>query len=299
MLKKLRVVILLLTMIIAAQPLTAASIAAQEPFAIGHRTDQERQERFARLTELTNELYRSSTAGNRQAGFQYIQRLQHAVDEQSFRALGSAEGWAAADEALASIAKAVRQGKSASAWRSSAAQLLLAFDALIYEEQGIWLTYHKVLLSDINRTMNAWRRQTDDNVIAAVATLKQLSDHIELVTPAALMQRDPSRVEALRQTYRQAAALLHNAQGGQYDRLYLDHALSAVIEAINRLFELPGQTADEPVMAPPIYREAPWRWVLMLGTFILTVLSYASWRKFNFEQNRLIQVGSSPEGRRR
>lgn len=242
----------------------------------------------ARLLELSDELYQSAFEGNRQLVFQYTQRLARLSAVPELRsAVGSAAGWRELDATARRLQQVILGGKPhAELWQASS-RLMLAYDALAKSEQALWLNYEEVLKEDVRRVFLAWRTLEKHHAAAAVAALKPLEDHVRLIRPAALLEREVEQVEALQQSVVFARRLLEAAADGRADRSRVEPMFGALDAAIDRLFGSQHSAEAEPVFSP-VLTGMPWRWTLLLSIIIISVLSFSGYRRYRYERERIV-----------
>ncbi|XEC92723.1 sporulation protein YpjB [Paenibacillus tarimensis] len=290
MMRKWITAVILTSLIITAYPVSGiASDIGDE--AAGKQEEQSAFSHSDKLLQLSKNLYQAATDGNRQLVFYYFNRLERLAADKDYRQYGSSHGWSAVDRAISGLRSALQPGKPYKPYndmRTYGAQLLLAFDALVHEKGALWKTYHEVLTEDVNRIVKAWRRNTGDGAEAAFAAVKPLSDHIRLIVPAALMKRDQEQVVSLQEAYRYTYNLLEAGKRGELDREWMEQALNSLSNAIDILFQEPGDRLSEPVISP-VYGSMPWRWTIVVALLILSVLGYVGWQKFLYERDKMIK----------
>ncbi|GGF88965.1 sporulation protein YpjB [Paenibacillus abyssi] len=283
---KLTITIMLASLLLVLCPVNSG--AAARTVAVPVSVDSALQQHAVRLAAISDELYQAASDGNKQLTYYNLSRLRRLTADPSVRQLGSKQGWTAAEETIRQLSDALQYGKLNGDARADGAKLMLAFDALSSGERALWISYHEIMQDDLNRLIKAWQRQTDDRTEAAVAALKTLSGHIELIVPAALMQRDPMLVQALQETYQYTLSLLNAGQSGRLERLWMDNSLAALSQAVDLVFyDSEGETI-EPVLSP-IYGGMPWRWTIVIGLLIISVLMYVGWQKYRFERDRVVK----------
>lgn len=163
--------------------------------------------------------------------------------------------------------------------KAEAASLLLAADAMANPAQPLWHDYRTVFAEDL-RTLRAALSGDGEaaaggtDLTVAVAALNRLQFHYELIRTAALLETTPLNVVRSDNVLRYASIVI----GSESSNLALAHgAMHPLEEALLAIF--PG-AADEPSAVVPAVSGASWGWTAMMGSFIVTVLTWAGWRRY-------------------
>ncbi|MBD2845138.1 hypothetical protein IDH44_08035 [Paenibacillus sp. IB182496] len=244
-------------------------------------TDKPQQD-AALLAAAAAGMYQAVTEGNKQQAYSRLNDMRNLTQKPGIRHKGTERGWRQTSAALQVLEEGLRHGQrlSAAEMRQSAAQLMLAYDALAAEEgEALWVSYAKLLDDDAKRLRLAWAQQTDTHAQAATAALHMLEARIERIAPAAYMQRDEQAVDALRETLRYCRALLAAAERGELDESLMNPLMPALEQAVMRVVSGP-QEASAPLVLTPAQAPLPARWATLLAAIILSVLAYAAWRRY-------------------
>ncbi|MBJ6363555.1 sporulation protein YpjB [Paenibacillus sp. GCM10012307] len=256
--------------------------------AASSRADSAFNPETIRLYHLSDELYQQSHEGNRQLAYRSLLRLDSLSRVAEVRKqYGSDEGWQAVDDVAKRLEQVIQSGKPHGQLWFYSSQLMLAYEALAQDEQALWLSYKEVLQEDVRRVFLAWKQLGSQHSEAALAALKPLEDHVQLIAPAALMQREPALVRSVTESLSYSRSLLQAAATGSADQRWAEASFQTVSAAINQLFIPPEGEGAEPVFTP-VYLGMPWRWTFLIGFVVLSVLTYSGWRKFKYEQDRIV-----------
>jgi sporulation protein YpjB len=234
---------------------------------------------LSKLDESANALYDAAYANNRQAGFQHVQQLQRLIEGELKYTAGNRDGWEAMWRDTDTIKQKLISGDTEKGWNQEAARLRLAADALARPDHALWLQYESVMLDDLTRVEQAWKRQTDDAAVAASASMTSLKEHAARIEPAVEILYGSMRYAELNERIRYTDQLLYSAAAGSGNEALADHSLEALKGTITRLFEQSGVSAALPAVAPPAAAH-PLGWTLFLGAIISAVLTYSGWRKY-------------------
>lgn len=261
---------------------------AQQRGINGEKREVRYARETARLFELSDELYQSAFEGNRQLVFQYAQRLASMSAAPELReAVGTEAGWRELDATTSRLQQVIQGGKPYDELWHASSRLMLAYDALAQAEHALWMSYEEVLREDVRRMFLAWKALDRNHAAAAVAALKPLEDHVRLIMPAALLQREEGDIASMKETVAFARRLLEASAAGKVEKSRVEPVFAALEAAIDRLFRSPEPGEAEPVF-PPVFTGMPWRWTLLLALIILSVLSFSGYRAYRYERDRLV-----------
>lgn len=163
--------------------------------------------------------------------------------------------------------------------KEEAASLLLAADAMAHPSGPLWHDYRTVFAEDLRTLREALSEDGEESargadLTGAVAALKSLQSHFELIRTAALLETAPLNVVRSDNVLRYASIVI----GSESSNLALaQDAMQPLAEALFALF--PG-AADEQSVVVPAVAGASWGWTAMMGSFIVTVLTWAGWRRY-------------------
>lgn len=274
-----------------------ASQAVDSTVGTGHEGRSQLQRGGGMLatqfTTLAEQLYSSSSESNQQLAFGYYIKLDRLLANPQLRSQGSAEGWALIDSHSTAIKKAFKDGKPAWQWSELAARLLLAADSLAYGDQALWLSYSHILADDLTRARQQWGRHDGSGAAAADAAMAVLHGHFNRVETAAQLQRGEGTVHTVSVRLAHIQHLLAADMASNAQRRRVAEAFDALEDELGQLFQplpeaaLAGEASGLPLAGydPPF-----WRWSLLLGTIIASVLAYVSWRKYKQEITHFFRV---------
>lgn len=232
-----------------------------------------------RLDDIASSLYEAAYTNNRQAGFQYVQQLKRIIQGELRHSSGTREGWSVIGQDADIIEHTLLSGTIGSGWLMEAARIRLAADALIRPDHALWLQYESVMMDDISRVEKAWKRQTNDGAIAALATMTSLREHAERIEPAISMLYGSMSEAELTERILYTNRLLEANANNMTNEAMVDRSLKALKESVIRLFDQSGRAEVLPAVAA-IPNSNPLSWTLFLGAFISAILTYSGWRKY-------------------
>jgi sporulation protein YpjB len=160
-------------------------------------------------------------------------------------------------------------------WLFTTAKMRLAVDALIHAKQPMWVQYYKVFLEDIDQLERAAKAGQGADV---QQSFRGFQEHYELIRPSAIIQRDPSTVEAVDSyvSYLQTRVAAQPFQS--------DQAVEVIAMAKPILQQLFQKTSDTPTFVPIGSGDDIWVWTIGIGAVVISVLTYVGWRKYQYEK---------------
>jgi sporulation protein YpjB len=208
--------------------------------------------------------------------------------ERNFRSLPmkeitTAEGIHALSHDLTELKRAVAAvSPDEQKWKSGAAVLRLAADALAHPKKPIWHQYRAVINNDIDRLNKSMLQESSVSVPvpqSAVAAFRQLSERYRLIRTAALLKSEPWIIERSDSVVRYVSRIL----GAEHpDAELLQGFIPPLREAMDGLF--PGNKEATSTVVPTV-TPPPWGWTAMMGSFIVTILTWVGWRRYRDEEN--------------
>jgi sporulation protein YpjB len=236
-------------------------------------------ERFLSSVEV---LYESANQGR----IDEVRR--HLVEsERNFRSLPMKE--IATAEAIHALSHDLTELKRAVAavspdeqkWKSGAAVLRLAADALAHPNKPIWHQYRNVINNDIDRLNKSMIEESSvSNPVpqSAVDAFRLLSEHYRLIRTAALLKSEPWIIERSDSVVRYVSRILG---ANNPDAELLQGFIPPLREAMDGLF--PGNKEATSAVIPTV-ANPPWGWTAMMGSFIVTILTWVGWRRYRAEE---------------
>ncbi|WP_158602174.1 sporulation protein YpjB [Cohnella endophytica] len=251
------------------------------------------QAAYARFLSQAEQLYAAVNEGKLDVAMARLAALERQFRSLPMQGIATAEGIHALAQSVAdmkrtSVALKPDEGK----WKAGAAELRLAADELAHPDRPIWHTYRTVFLNDLATLEEAMPLSTalpgpvPESVNAAVG---QLVEHYRMIRTAALLHSEPWIVEKADSSVRYATRIV---QGETLTPGLLRGIVAPLREAIIGLF--PGQKETSGALVPPLPMPPSWGWSAMMGSFIVTVLTWVGWRRYKVEQN----TGIGPNKRR-
>ncbi|THF78395.1 sporulation protein YpjB [Cohnella fermenti] len=238
------------------------------------RTDISNEPSVLAFYSAAESLYEAVRKGDRLAGTQALQEVERGLRRLPMDRIPTAEG-------IASLAANVSEMKRAWAAVSpdtgrieqAAGALRLAADALAHPSRPLWHQYQTVLEQDAAALAKA---------IAAAdspkAALEAVATHYRLIRTAASLQAEPAAIERADSVLRYAERLIASASPSKERLAALGQE---VRDAVAGLFpQAEGSPANVLPLAPPT-----WGLTATIGSFIITILSWAGWRRFRFDRD--------------
>jgi sporulation protein YpjB len=162
-------------------------------------------------------------------------------------------------------------------WKSGAAALRLSADALAHPEKPIWHQYRTVLDEDILRLRSSLEQKAMTSITVpqtAILEFEHLSLHYRVIRSAILMKSPPWMVERSDSVIRYVSRIL-NAK--PLNTELLQGIIPPLKEAMDGLF--PENKEVSSALVPPL-TAPPWGWTAMMGSFIVTVLTWVGWKRY-------------------
>ncbi|WP_182300639.1 sporulation protein YpjB [Cohnella cholangitidis] len=228
-------------------------------------------------------LYQAVNKGNLEAALGGLEEIELRFRNLPMKAIGTAEG-------IHALANSITELKRTSAalrpderkWKSGAAALRLAADALAHPDKPIWHQYRAVIEDDIVKIHKAMPQATSvtSPVSSSVrAAFDQLTEHYRLIRTAAMLQSEPWKVERSDSVVRYAGRI-YDADSPSAELLL--GTIPPLREALNGLF--PGKEASTAIVPPVNVVPPSWGWSAMMGSFIVTILTWVGWRRYKVDE---------------
>jgi sporulation protein YpjB len=224
-------------------------------------------------------LYDAVNRGNMEITLKSLRVIEYRFRTLPMNGIISVEGIAALADSITEMRRAVNAiSPNEERWKAGAAALRLSADALARPDKPLWHQYRSILSEDVEALKKSLEEASAARIIpaSAILSLEKLAQHYSVIRTAVILKTEPSIVErsdsVLRYTERILKAEKPNAE-------MLKGLVPALHSAMDALF--PGDretTALVPPVAPP-----PWGWSAMMGSFIVTVLTWVGWRRYRAE----------------
>jgi len=155
------------------------------------------------------------------------------------------------------------------------ASVRLAVDALAHRQQPMWLEYRGPLEEALDRMASAVEAKDDPRASEALAAWRI---RVAVVHPAIVVSRDASEAVKLDSI---TAFLTNGLRSADWDGLA--QAMPSLKSALVEVFAGEDRETVSPLL-PTAEPPHPFIWSFGLGSFIVAVLGYVAWRKYQAEQ---------------
>lgn len=224
-------------------------------------------------------LYDSLNEGDRLQAVRSMNELDDSFRKLPMTKIASAEGVSALAESVTEMKRALASASpDAERLQQAAGSLRLAADALANSGKPMWLQYRKILKQDTDELERALGSQTDAVPEDAKTALKELQAHYALIRTAAAIQNEPYVIERADSVLRYAERILavDQPQAGLLRDLGTN-----IRYAMDGLFPASSQ---QPASVAPVMPSS-WGFAATIGSFIVTILSWAGWRRYRYDRN--------------
>jgi len=223
-------------------------------------------------------LYAAVVGGNRLEADRSLKAAERAFRALPIAAVPTAEGVEALAGSVAEMKRAwaaVRPDEQR--LEQTAGALRLAADALTRPDVPMWLQYKPLLLEDVGELAAGLGGTPNGPSEQAKQALERIRSRYALIRTAALISRDPSTVERADSVLRYADRLM---KAERPDPKLLASMAASVRQSLAELFPDKGERqATVPALLPPT-----WGVAATIGSFIVTVLSWAGWRRYKYDR---------------
>lgn len=152
----------------------------------------------------------------------------------------------------------------------------LAVDALSHRGQPMWLEFSRPVMDDLERMSAAAAARNDPAASEALALLR---GHVSVVRPAVVVSKQSSEAVKLDSV---VAFLDSGVRSADWSGIVA--ALPGMKEAVADVFRM--DSSDRPTVSPLMPTAEPPHpvvWSVGLGSFIVAVLAYVAWRRYDAE----------------
>ncbi len=242
---------------------------------------------YEKFLASAERLYESVNGGQHEAAMQRLNDIERQLRSLPMKTIASAEGIRALAHDVAELKRtAVSLSPDEAKWKNDAASLRLAADALAHPDKPIWHRYRTVLQEDINKLEDALKAGTPEqdglsggSASSVRSAFEQLSGHYGLIRTAALLRAEPARIERVDSALRYASRI-YEAQSP--NPLHVRGTLEPIRESVLELFPEGGGASE--TFVPPLGATPPsWGWSAMMGTFIVTILTWVGWKRYKLD----------------
>ncbi|WP_256757322.1 sporulation protein YpjB [Cohnella sp. WQ 127256] len=253
---------------------------------------------YNRFLAATETLYIAVNKGDLEQSLRDLQEI-----EQQFLLLPMKE--IATVEGIQALAHSITEMKRITAavkpdmlkWKSGAAELRLAADALVHPNAPIWYRYRAILQEDIVK-INESISQISQNAAASGSVsdavheaYNLLSEHYRVIRTAVILQSEPWKVEWSDSVLRYAGRI-YDAKSPNVQ--LLQSTIAPLKEAMENLFPF-NKEVSTTIVTPIGVAPPSWGWSAMMGSFIVTILTWVGWRRYRIS---IIHPESLPPERR-
>ncbi|BBI33226.1 sporulation protein YpjB [Cohnella abietis] len=265
-----------------ALALGSPSVASQS--LVSNKVDQATGKAYDSFLKSAIALYDAVNDGEIEVVMQCLAAIEEQFRSLSMKEIVTADGIHALAQNVTEMKRAVAASSpDEHKWKSGAAALRLAADALAHPSKPIWHQYRNVLNEDIARLSKALPgKSSDSSAISKTALLayNQLSEHYRVIRTAALLKEEPWKIERGDSVLRYTDRIL---KGNAPNEQMLQGAIKALQEAMDGLF--PGSKQTSATIVPPITTAPPsWGWTAMMGSFIVTILTWVGWKRYKVDE---------------
>lgn len=224
-------------------------------------------------------LYDSLNEGDRLQAVRSMNELDDSFRKLPMTKIASAEGVHALAESVTEMKRALAAASpDAERLQQAAGSLRLAADALANSGKPMWVQYRKILKQDTDELERALGSQANVVPAEAKTALKELQAHYALIRTAAAIQNEPYVIERADSVLRYAERILtvDQPQAGLLRDLGTN-----IRYAMDGLFPANSQ---QPASVAPVMPTS-WGFAATIGSFIVTILSWAGWRRYRYDRN--------------
>lgn len=229
--------------------------------------------------QSADKLYAAVSQGNRLEASRSLRELELALRGLPLSKIATAEGVQALAGSVAEIKRAwASVTPDAARLEAAAGEIRLAADELENPDKPMWHRYRPILKEDANALAAAIGDGTGLAPADARSALDRLKKHYRLIRTAASLRSEPSAVERGDSVLRYAEKIL---KPDKPDASLARDLVPSVREAMEGLFPAEDrETAAAPTFMPP-----SWGFAATIGSFIVTILSWAGWRRFRYDRD--------------
>lgn len=236
-------------------------------------------------------LYDSLNQGNRLQAVRSMNELDDSFRKLPMTEISSSEGVKALADSITEMKRALASASPDSErLQQASGALRLAADALANPAKPMWLQYRTILNQDAEELERALASQKDSVSPEAKKAFEELQEHYALIRTAAAIRSEPYIIERADSVLRYAERLL--AADKPQPGLYKDLGAN-VRYAMEGLFPAGSQ---QPAIVAPVMPSS-WGFAATIGSFIVTILSWAGWRRYRYDRNHPPSGRSGPHER--
>ncbi|MCZ8512967.1 sporulation protein YpjB [Paenibacillus filicis] len=256
---------------LAAVPLILFGCAqsAKERAASAPKPTQEQLQKVELLNRTADDMYKRVTQGDVSGGREVLKQLNDQLPKIQFEGITTADGIRALTNVLNDATRTFNAVKfNPNEGQLNAVRLRLATDALTHASQPMWLQYYKQLSDDISKLEKSAKAKNKADLRKAAG---DLSLHYSIVHPSLLISRSATDVEKMDSL---TAFVKGQAEGSEDPFKNVLNAVPHLVQILDKLFMKKETTA----YLPYADQQNPILWTLVLGSIIMSALSFAGWR---------------------
>jgi len=238
---------------------------------------------FGRFLTAVEALYGAVNNGKLEESRENLMEVEQQFRNLPMKEIATAEGIQALAQSITDMKRATSAVQpNELKWRTGAAALRLAADALVHPDQPIWHQYRTLIQEDIermSRTLNQNGHASSPIAESTLHAFDQLQEHYHMIRTAAMLQSEPWKIERSDSVVRYVSRIYHAVTP---QAVHLQGTIRPLQEALYELF--PDNNASSTTLVPPVGGAPPtWGWTAMMGTFIVTILTWVGWRRYKFK----------------
>lgn len=269
-------VMLLSSTVVWGNPSDVARVAAYTSFeSTGSNSSPKELNRFLKASEG---LYEAVNKGKLEEALTGLFDVEQAFRSLPMNSITSVEGIQALAHNITELKRAAASvSPDQDKWRKSAAALRLSADALSHPASPIWHQYRTILIENVYRMKTVLgKKDTDTNAVVkeALEEFNLMTQHYYVIRTAALLQSEPWKIERSDSVVRYVSRVLSATPPNP---LLWPSIIPQLEEAMEGLF--PPNKSAESALVPPV-AAPPWGWSAMMGSFIVTILTWVGWRRY-------------------
>jgi sporulation protein YpjB len=252
-----------------------------------HKASPQQLKKIELMNQTADDMYKKAMEGQMMEARGKLLQINDQITSINFEGIVSLEG-------LHALTETITQGKrvynaasfSHNEGQIAAAKIRLATDALTHANQPMWLQYEKLLhseLDQIDQAVKATKRQE------ALANFSKLNQHIAVIHPSLLINRDATDVEKL------DSILVFVKTELNKDPIVIKNVQSGIEQFHHVLDDLFKGKQEATAYLPMPDAKHPILWALGIGAIISSVLTFAGWRMFRSRRD-WVTVSKKEEG---
>jgi sporulation protein YpjB len=242
---------------------------------------------FLRTAEA---LYEAAESGDAAAVRRYAADADILLRGLPMQKIASAEGVETLARSVVRLKRSVAAVRAdPEEWRRTSAEIRLAADALVHPDRPLWHRYRSILAEDLRGLEEAMGDPGQRD--AEPGLLKRCQDHYALIRTAAMLHAEPFTIERADSALQYAERVLKAASSSPELR---KGVIPALRDSLAGLF--PGEPAADTALIAPATGPS-WGWPAFMGTFIVSILSWAGWQRYKHAA-AVTPRGSLPPERR-